>query len=792
MTLSNQETRYQRNLQGNSTHKPQNQEAEVVDFFKLKTILKKKLPWAIVLILVAVFVAFLYVRYTNVKFQSYAELKLNKRSEASVFGFNPLQEENSNLNTLSGEVELIRSKLFLKQVIEKLPLDVSYHVIGRFKNEERYKFTPFKVTYDESCASYGQKFFVDIINKETFKISTSQDGEDWETQNFGKYFAFKGCRYKLETTPHFFNTERLFFTISTPESLMSYVESNLSVAPENLNANTIKITFEDYNPYKVQAIVEKVSELYTEYSKEQKNRANQLKIEFLNKQLGQTEDELSNYETYIEDFTIKNKTVNPSEDVNRLISEMVKMDSILYGINYQLGEIENIQNELEEDTVTFDQINYLVLPSNMQPLFEEYSQMKQEYHLAKTRYKNESQILLQREIEINALKDRINNYLSHKLEILQERKGNIVDRKQGIERKFNQLPAKTNELNQKMRFYSLYEELYLSLMQKKTEFEIAQAGTLSEVDILTPANLPRSPIGPSTNLIYIGSFAVGFILSFIFIGFSYLLYDEINSIHELERLTNIPIIAKISRLSNYVARKSGVIVSEKPRSQISEAFRTLRTSLDFIGIKDGKKVISISSTTSGEGKTFISVNLAAILAMSNKKVIILDLDMRKPRAQYAFNVEQNEMGISSILSGGVHWKECINVTKTENLHFIPSGIIPPNPAELLEAQFFEQLLTELKAEYDIILLDTPPIGLVSDGIIALKKSDHSLFVIRADYSKRSFIDDLHRSLNLNSIQNISLIFNAVRKENKGYGYYQDYYNDNGSKSISTLKRLFNI
>lgn len=790
--MSDQKTRYQRNLEGQNSHKPQNQETEVVDFFKLKTILKKNLPWAFLLIAIAVFVAFLYVRYTNVKYQSYAELKLNKRSEASVFGFNPLKEESSNLNTLSGEVELIRSKLFLKQVIDKLPLDVSYHVIGRFKNEERYRFTPFTVTYEESCAAYGQKFYVDIINKETFKVSTNPDGENWTTHSFGKYFTLNGCSYKLETTPHFFSTERLFFSISTPESLINYVESNLSVAPENLNANTIKITFADYNPYKVQAIVEKISELYTEYSKEQKNRANQLKIEFLNKQLGQTENELSNYETYIEDFTIKNKTVNPSEDVSRLISEMVKMDSILYGINYQLGEVKNIQSQLEKDTLNFDKINYLVLPANMQPLFDEFSEIKQEYQLAKTRYKQESQVLQQRKIEINALKDRINNYLSNKLEILQERKENILYRKREIERKFSELPAKTNELNQKMRFYSLYEELYLSLMQKKTEFEIAQAGTLSEVDILTPANLPKSPIGPSTNLIYIGSFAVGFILSFIFIGFRYLIYDEINSIHELKRLTTIPIIAKISRLKRYVAKKSGVIVSEKPRSQISEAFRTLRTSLDFIGIKDGKKVISISSTTSGEGKTFISVNLAAILAMSSKKVIILDLDMRKPRAQYAFNLDQNEMGVSSILSGGIHWKECVNNTKTENLHFIPSGIIPPNPAELLESDYFDQLLKELNAEYDIILLDTPPIGLVSDGIIALKKSDHSLFVVRADYSKRSFIDDLHRSLNLNNIQNISIIFNAVRKENKGYGYYQDYYNDNNSKSISTLKRLFNI
>lgn len=460
--MNNQDTRYKRNLGSANTHKPQNQEAEVVDFFKLKTILKKNLPWAILLITIAVSIAFLYVRYTNVKFQSYAELKLNKRSEASVFGFNPLSEEKSNLNTLSGEVELIRSKLFLKQVIEKLPLDVSYHVIGRFKNEERFKFTPFKVTYDESCAAYNQKIYVDVIDQNRFKISTNPDADNWQSATFGKPFNFNGCNYKLETTPHFFNTEMLFFTISKTESLLSYVESKLSVAPENLNANTIKITFEDYNPYKVQTIVETISQLYTDYSKEQKNKANQLKIEFLNSQLEQTEKVLGDYESGLEDFTIKNKTVNPSEDVSRLISEMIKMDSILYGLNYQLNEIRKIENQIDVDSLNFNEINFMMLPSKMQPLFEEYSESYNDYQMAKSRYKQESQVLQQKRILIGHLRDRINKNLDNSKEILNERKEKTITRKRNIENQFNKLPAKTNELNKKKRFYSLYEELYLS------------------------------------------------------------------------------------------------------------------------------------------------------------------------------------------------------------------------------------------------------------------------------------------------------------------------------------------
>lgn len=773
-------------------HTPRNPNAEAVDFFKLKTILKKNTIWAIIVIFFCVLAAFIYIRYTNVEFQSYAELKLNKRNEASVFGFNPLSEESSNLNTLSGEVELIRSKLFLKQVIHKLPLDVTYEVVGRFKNEERYRIKPFSVTYDSNCVVYNQKIYVDILDERNFRLSLNPDGEDWQSATFDEPFLFNNCRFILEKTENFFSNEMLFFTINTEENLLDYIESKLAVAPENLSANTIKITFEDYNPYKVQTIVETISELYTDYSRAQKNKANQLKIQFLDEQLKQTEIVLTDYESYIEDFTVENKTANPSEDVAKLIAEMIKMDSALYVLNYQLKELNKITKQLESDSLEIEMVNIQLLPANMQPLFTEFLELIDEYSLAKMRYKTTSQVLQQKSLEINSLKNRILLSIDNRKAAIEERKYNSIVRKNEIQKAFEKLPAKTNELNQKLRFYSLYEELYLSLMQKKTEFEIAKAGTLAEVVILTPANLPKTPIGPSTTVIYIGSFAVGFILSFIFIGIRYLIYDEINSLKELESLTNIPIVAKISRLSSIVAKRSGVIVFEKPRSQISEAFRTLRTSLDFIGIKNGKKVISISSTTSGEGKTFVAVNLAAILAMSNKKVVILDLDMRKPRAQYAFNIDQNELGVSSLLSGSIHWKDCVNVTKIENLHFIPSGIIPPNPAELLEGERFEQLLEELKVEYDLILLDTPPIGLVSDGILALKKSDHSLFVVRADYTKRSYIQDLHRNMQLNNVHNLSIIFNAVRKENRGYGYYQDYYNDNNSKSISTLKRIFNI
>ncbi len=790
--MENNSTKYQRNLPGQRAVNQQGGSNDMIDFRKFFILLKKNILWVLLFFLFTFLAVFIFIRYTNVKYQSYAELKLNKRNEASVFGFNPMSEESSNLNTLSGEVELIRSKLFLKQVIQKLPLDVSYEVVGRFKNEERYRFIPFKLKYEKDCVPYATKVFVEILDNNNFRISLNPEENKWQKGVFDQDFQFNGCTYLLKKTDNFFSGETLFFTINTESTLMDYIESKLSVAPENLNANTIKIVFEDYNIYKVQSIVEAISELYTEYSKEQKNKANQLKIEFLNDQLKQTEEVLNRFETSIEEFTIENKTVDPSTDLSRIISEIVALDSLLYGYRFELKELHQSKDILQKDSIDIQRINSQFLPSNIYQLFDELVEEDNSLRLAKMRYKNSSQIILETEQRRDLLLDRILQMINTRIEFLEERSNTIASRKGRLEQSFTTLPGKSNELNQKMRFYSLYEELYLSLMQKKTEFEIAQAGTLAEVVILTPASLPRSPIGPSTQILYAAAFALGLILSFIFIMIKYLIYDEINSLNELERITHLPIIGTISKLRSSIAKKSGVIVFEKPRSQISESFRTLRTGLNFMGINEGKNIISITSSTSGEGKTFVAVNLAAILSISNKKSIILDLDMRKPRAQYAFNVDSDGEGISAILSGNARWEDCVHKTKNENLHFIPSGVIPPNPAELLESSYFTQLLLDLKQEYDIILLDTPPIGLVSDGIIALKKSNHSLFVVRSDYSKRSFIKDLHRNIDLNGIKNLSIVFNAAKKENNSYGYYQDYYNDNGSKSLSTLKRLFNL
>jgi capsular exopolysaccharide synthesis family protein len=208
----------------------------------------------------------------------------------------------------------------------------------------------------------------------------------------------------------------------------------------------------------------------------------------------------------------------------------------------------------------------------------------------------------------------------------------------------------------------------------------------------------------------------------------------------------------------------------------SEAFRTLRTNLDFFNAATSQKTIAISSTVSGEGKSFIAMNLGGVLALSKKKIVLLDLDMRKPKANLPAPFNDNSKGMSTILIKKNTWQECVIKTSLEDLDYIASGPHPPNPSELLMNGAFEQVLEDLKKHYDYVIMDTPPVGLVTDGIMAMKRADIAIYIFRANYSKKEFLSNLQRIININKFANITTLLNAIPVSDKktyGYGYYEE-------------------
>jgi capsular exopolysaccharide synthesis family protein len=353
----------------------------------------------------------------------------------------------------------------------------------------------------------------------------------------------------------------------------------------------------------------------------------------------------------------------------------------------------------------------------------------------------------------------------------------LANQKINLNTQLNQLPSKSTAYNKVKRFYSLYEEVYLSLMQSKNEFEIAIAGSTTKIKILSPATMPSRPIKPNQLLIYGVASALFLILSTIFAMIRYLAHDKVNNVNDIERRTTVTLLGSIPKFKSSL-KHAEVIVTEYPKSVLSESMRSIRTNMEFMTPDLKSKVYSFTSTVGSEGKTFISTNLGALHAMAGKKVIVLDLDLRRPKVHLAFGAEAANCGMSTLLISKHQVKECISKTSIENLDYIPAGPVPPNPSELLLRSEFDQILQELKSTYDLILLDTPPIGLVTDGLLAMQKADLPIYVIRADYSRLSFINNINRLDSSGRYPNLSIILNNVSKKRSGYGYsYGDVYTE---------------
>lgn len=349
----------------------------------------------------------------------------------------------------------------------------------------------------------------------------------------------------------------------------------------------------------------------------------------------------------------------------------------------------------------------------------------------------------------------------------------LNQKKEMLEKKFATMPDKSTQYSKNQRFYKLYEEFYLSMMQAKAEFEIAKAGSTPDFKILSSAILPTTPVAPNRYMVLGIGFVAGLVLNFFFVGLVYLVNNKITGLQEIERSTRVPVLGVIPQMRNKSA--SPFYIIDNPRSIVSEAIRTLRTNLDFFTSTDTKKVIVISSTVSGEGKSFLAMNLGGILAMSKRRVILLDLDMRKAKENIHPQISDPSKGISTILIHRSTLQDSITKTSLDGFDFIPSGPHPPNPSELLLNGEFEGLLNQLRELYDYIVIDTPPVGLVTDGIMAMKRADLSIYVVRANYSKKDFLKNLDRIVAINKLSNVAVVLNALPSTGKtyGYGYYQE-------------------
>jgi tyrosine-protein kinase Etk/Wzc len=417
---------------------------------------------------------------------------------------------------------------------------------------------------------------------------------------------------------------------------------------------------------------------------------------------------------------------------------------------------------------------------------QEYNDLRMDMLRIKNAQSEGTYVFRRKQNMLNNSKLSVLNQLSQHKHILQKEIHQINSTIFKLESQIIDLPTKETELARLKRHYDIYEKFYLLLLEKETEFEIARAGAIPNFVILSEASISSVPVFPQSKMAYGFALGFGMLISLLLVLVSYLLDSSLSSLKEIESGLVLPVLGGIPEYKKEKMDISKLVVDQNPKSQISEALRSIRTSLDFMtATRDKKKTISITSTISGEGKTFVAVNLAGILSQSGLKVVLLDLDMRKPKVHLSFGVS-NEKGMSTLLIGKHSISECIHNTSMHNLHFIPSGPTPPNPSELIMRDEFKALVDKLHETYDIVFIDSPPVGLVTDGILIMRHVDIALYVLRINYSKRSFKANLNKLVQTTNFKQMGVIVNAVQNVHTygyGYGYGYGYY-ENGKKEGS--------
>ncbi len=749
--------------------------------------------------------AFIYLRYAQPIYTANTLLQIGDANKAN----NILRIGNGSEsdNLLAEAVEQIRSKVFLKRVVEKLDITVNYFSEGTFKNNELYKSSPYLIKANvKDKRILGQNIYVEFAPDYKSGKIKSQIGE--YPFELNKWINTPALDFNIYLNPKFSITQvnntvksnkALFFKISDLDVETDDLFKGLEVKPKNELARTILIKMQDVNAEKATDIVNAIAEEFLIYDVERKSESSTNIINFIDNQLGLVYNDLKSTESDLQKFK-RDKNISENEkDVNTEI------------MRYSTIEDQLLQTEMEEKLITELQRNISSNKSiDIYQLISMISGTDYE-NIIRDVVQNIQRLLTEKENmllsvtpqsegirQINIKIDNQKKLLLESLDAIRVKykpkyKG-LLEKSSTMRQKFVSSPEDEVEYSRLTRLYSIREKYYTMLLEKKTEFSISKAGYVTENLVLEKAIGKGELLSPKRKDALMIALLVAILLSFGTVFVKYLFHDKIYSLQDITRfsLGEVSLLGVIPKYQ-YDIPVSQLIVDKNPSSMITEAFRTVRSNLRFLDATEGTKIVSVTSTISGEGKTFVAINVAGILAFTGQKVVIIDLDMRKPKIHKGFGVP-NLNGMSTILTGTTSVDECFNDSPMENLKFITAGPIPPNPSELIMSPRLEEVLDYLKSKFDYIVVDNAPIGLVTDGITTIQRANYPIYVFRAGYSRKMFSHVLDRLRHESGVKNLSVILNDVDLTKKiysysysygygyGYGYGGGYYTEESTKS----------
>ena len=780
----------------------------VLDAELLKLILRKSKLWFLAVFVFCMAGAWLIIRYSTPIYQASSVIQLNKIDNAQqvLQMYSPINA-NSGINA---EVELLRSNLVFKAAMTKLPLQVSYFVKGNLLDNERYTTSPFIVENYvlKDSSVIGVPIFLDIDKEGNYNLEYTINQVKHPVKSYNnkvfesQHFVFTAQLKDQQSINSIYPQDKLYFRFNDGSKMLESLKGNLEIGLLNIEAKTIKVSFKHPNPTLAKDVVGAVIQAYNEFDQKKQSISTENIVAFIQKQKDSLAAQLNRSKDEIAAFRNQNNlTMNEQsgmiinarmENLNTEILKLQLEESLLKQLNERLNK--------KRDKVDVAELMPLLIGSKSETkLFPLIIDLKSFIELRE----KAAHSLTTENIGTVELDQRINFQINLIKEALKVSLENTVNQKKEMlsqltenEQRIFSLPEKQLEFEELQRVYLINEKYYTILLEKEAEYALSKAGIVSNTEILESARLPVYPISPNKTLILGLSIFIGISICAGIVLVKYAAHDVITSLYDIQKAstTTINILGIVPTYKQSMP-VSEVVIHENPKSMISESFRTIRSNLEFINNSADAKVIAITSTISGEGKTFVALNLAGIIAFSGKKVVLLDLDMRKPKIHKGFGVG-NERGMSTLLIGKDIVENCVRKSKIENLEFITAGPIPPNPSELIINGRFKEVIEELKQKYDTIVIDNPPVGLVTDGVPVITHADFPIYVLRNNYSKKNFVQNLDRLILENKITRLSIVLNGTEKNKSGYGYgygygyYGGYYDDTKSAPgwLSIFKR----
>lgn len=764
--------------------------SQTINYWKIIRIFLSRWYWVAGCVLISFIIAWLYLRTITPIYITSASLKLDNNDQQNMLPNSPINYRGFGTNQIQTEGIIMRSEDVILNALRKLNYRTSYYLEGRVRVSELYPNVPFEIDIlsQDSLNFSRATYNVSPIDGGHFEISSSDNQfQSKKTYSYGQSINTGNMVFRLKTAVP--SVGKYSFKFNGTRDLYGRAAGGLNVYEQEKNTNVMGVTHTDSNPTFSADVLNEIIKQYVKNDAELKKRSAKQTIDYLNSQIDFLDAQVNKSGSKLSSFQTNNRIIDPATDKQINSSKLSQLQSQSAELQLQELGIQQLESQVKGNKDKI-QLNLNLEGTNSTLLGGLITQLNGLILSRETKLQNfnsESQPIKDIDKQLFEVKQAVIN----NIRLLHERNQRTINYINGQIANANQslgtIPAKQNDFAKLQSNFDINQRMFSMLFERKLSAQISSAAVISGATIIGQAQPSFFPISPIPRKIYSSYMFMGLFAGLGLILAARLLNPYLYDIETIEGLTATPIIGVILKYPKKVDFESQSVLSiEKPKSIFAESVRSVRTNLSFMASEKTTKVICITSEVSGEGKSFVSLNLAGTLSIIEKKVILIAADLRKSKLHKAFGSD-NKVGLSTYLSKQNNLEEIINRDVKHNIDYITSGPVPPNPSELLHSNHIQELIATLRLTYEYIIIDTAPVGLVSDSIPLIRQADVNLFIIRSGVSKNraaSIPDRLSKEYGLN---NIAIILNSFGNEklhsniyttNYAYGNTGTYYYSN--------------